>query len=84
MYQKMKLTNLRQFETSKEEMGFIKGGDDPKRGFLCSAGCGCTSACMIENQDQEQNFTLVSNHTNNSSGMNKVWGVITLGLSHLF
>ena len=35
----MKLTDLRQVETSKEEMGFVKGGDE--QSCLCCPACSC-------------------------------------------
>jgi len=60
MYQKMKLTNLRHLETSKEEMGFLKGGDgddDPELGArTCRWACDCSVACIVGQDNQQTTF----------------------------
>jgi natural product precursor len=85
MKKKIKLTNLRHLETSKEEMKHLKGGDDPEQGCsVCSAGCDCTTACYIELNDREQNIRLVTNDATGNSALNKVWGAVTFGITRLF
>jgi len=60
MYQKMKLTDLRHLETSKEEMGFLKGGDgddDPELGAkTCRWACDCSVACIVGENNQQTTF----------------------------
>ncbi|MDR0207378.1 MAG: hypothetical protein LBI45_09010 [Bacteroidales bacterium] len=85
MNKKFKLTNLRHFETSKEEMGLIKGGDeDPERkDWLCSAGCDCTTSCFIEMDNRQEQSGLATNNARSNSALSTVWGAITFGLSRL-
>ena len=65
MYQKMKLTNLRQFETSKEEMNYLKGGNEsPEQAppWVCYPFCQCDSYCI-----GSQNADNVYKNTRDSS-----------------
>ena len=56
MKQKMKLTDLRHVETSKEEMNHIKGGE---QGQLC-VGCTCVCSCSNDKTVSTQNSTSTS------------------------
>jgi len=69
MYQKMKLTNLRHLETSKEEMGFIKGGDDdPELGpKTCGWACDCSVACIVGENNQQTTYNDKKNNTAGNS-----------------
>jgi len=71
MYQKMKLTNLRHLETSKEEMGFLKGGDgddDPEKGpKTCGWACDCSVACINNVNNQQEVFDEKKRSTAGSS-----------------
>jgi len=84
MKRKMKLTDLRQVETSKEEMGFVKGGEELEKGIpWCIAGCDCTTACIIQNGDKNDNSETMTSTRTGGSAMNLVWGVVTAGISLL-
>ena len=74
MSKKIRLTNLRHLETSKDEMGHVKGGDDPEKGpVTCRAACDCSTSCIIELNEQEKKFRLIRN---NESGGSKLSGLI--------
>ena len=54
----MKLTDLRQAETSKEEMSYLKGGDGSENGPLCrgcSCGCDCSSSNGLTSSENSGN-----------------------------
>ena len=58
MNRKIKLTELRQLETSKEEMDFVKGGTDS---IFCKSACHCESSCTGNANDAH-----VQQHPNSS------------------
>lgn len=73
MKSKMKLTDLRHLETSKDEMKFIKGGDDPEQGpLLCQWACECVSSC-IQDQGQVQSteFSITKDNISGNSALSK-------------
>jgi natural product precursor len=84
MKNKMKLTDLRHVETSKEEMNYIKGGDGVEEGIpWCSPGCNCTASCIYQIGDQQQTFELMTNSRTNGSALNIAIGVISGAISWL-
>ena len=71
MKRKMKLTDLRHVETSKEEMSFVKGGDGSENGPLCW-GCSCSCNCSGNNSSSENSTNNGSSNQNGSTS-----GVVT-------
>jgi len=66
MKRKLKLTDLRQVETSKEEMGFVKGGLEDRP--FCDAACVCICNCTNNEYPSEQ-----TNYGNANSSSNGTW-----------
>jgi len=66
MKRKMKLTDLRHVETSKEEMNYLKGGEDPEKGPLCW-GCMCSCQCSNENTGEITGGNNMRNARNNGT-----------------
>jgi len=78
MKRKMKLTDLRQVETSKEEMGFVKGGNE--EGPPCSGACGCGCYCQNSQLTSDQNYENLRNSDRNGTVTSKIGDVI-IGLA---
>jgi len=68
----MKLTDLRQAETSKEEMKFVKGGTEGSAvcGNSCACECKCTSGSPSET-------TQSSNQSSNRNNGDVSWYIGT-------
>jgi len=62
MKRKIKLTDLRHLESSKEEMNHIKGGE----AGLCGGGCGCTCYCTCIGSGNEGHESGMDKKTNNA------------------
>jgi natural product precursor len=78
MEKKLKLTDLRHLEASKEEMKFIKGGDDPEQGPLfCRPACDCTISCVDELNNRQSAF---ENERHSQSGRSTMSSAVDVGI----
>jgi len=79
MKRKMKLTDLRQVETSKEEMGFVKGGNE--QAPICIFACSCECKCTNSELPSDATHDFGRNSTRDGSGLGKTVDVVIAAAS---